>query len=104
MSRTIRRKNKTPKWVLEDWDYFWPSYIRITTQIDPSSKEGKLRLAKYHSDVGESFHNWRGPGWFHREYSQCPYRRECRDQIQKYLKEEIEDVVVLSKPKREYWD
>lgn len=105
MSRTYRQRDnrKIPGWIFEeyDWDEYW-NFRRW--KIDPKSKEAKKRIAKFRSDSGYMWHNCRGPGWFHREYTQCPYRRDARDQIAKFLKEEVEDIILLSKPKREYWD
>jgi hypothetical protein len=71
--------------------------------FNANSKEGKKRLAKFHSDRKRYYWNHRGPGWFHNLYSQRPYRRDAKRQIKRYIDNDI-DVQLLRKPKREYWD
>jgi hypothetical protein len=111
MSRTYRRRN------LKEFSYYenplresgyvydeegngwWGRYF-----IDPRSKEGKRRLAQFHSDRGHGWMNWKGPSWFHLMFEQVPYRAWCRQQIIHWMKDpENRDVVLPSKPSREYW-
>jgi hypothetical protein len=98
MSRTIRRKNSDPYWLYWDWTSRYQDFI------DPKSPEGKKRNAQYHGDTGYNWHNFKGPGWFHSLYAQKPHRQDARIQLIKYVKNEIEDVILRDKPKREYWD
>jgi hypothetical protein len=106
MSRTYRFKKDTymEEGILSDWyipdprDYCWIRFLH-----DPSSDEGKKRLAKFHSDNKRGFYNYVGPGWFHNMYSQRPYRRNAKKQIHRFMCEEEYEVQLLRKPKREYW-
>jgi hypothetical protein len=102
MSRTIRRKNKDPYWLYWDWTY--SGYCIGHIFIDPNSQEGKKRKAQYHGDAGYNWYNSKGPGWFHNLYAQKPHRQYARIQIRKFLKNELDDVVIRDKPRREYWD
>lgn len=104
MSRTYRFKKDTymNEGILSDWvingGFFWIRFLH-----DPESKEGKKRLAKFHSDCKRGFYNYVGPGWFHNMYSQRPYRRNAKKQIQLFMRDEDFEVQILNKPKREYW-
>lgn len=106
MSRTYRRKNDKylikenrilldSYWDRKDWTYYYE-------RIDPKSKKGKKKLAKFHSDSPQCIVNWAGPSWFHNLYTQRPYRRDCKRQIQKYLKYDC-DISILRKPRSEYF-
>lgn len=103
MSRTYRCKKDKHlieyHSILRDWNYY-PSleyYI-----FEPNSKEGRKRLAKFHSDNACYIRNWHGPSWYHNLYSQRPYRRDCKKQIQKCIKYDY-DISMLRKPKRIYF-
>jgi hypothetical protein len=108
MSRTYRLKEKyliDENSVLSDWDRigrYFHQWTRI--DIDPNSKEGKKKLARFHSDAKHHFHKWRGPNWFHNMYAQRPYRRNCKHQLRKVLKDPDYEVQIRRKPYREYWD
>ena len=107
MSRTYRLKEKYlvhENSVLEYWDRRgrWPDWKLV--KLDPNSKEGMRRLAKFHSDAKYHFHNWRGPGWFHNMYAQKPYRRNCKRQLQKAMNDPDYEVQLRRRPYREYWD
>lgn len=107
MSRTYRLKKA--KYLIEEtrvleervwrsnkfWDYY---YI----QIDPKSKEGKKKLARFHSDRKHNL--WKGPNWFRNMYAQRPYRRDCKEQLRKAMYDDEFEVQIRNKPYREYWD
>lgn len=126
MSRTYRKRKENSKchndedWILresgwgtswiEDHDYdrievkchnyYLKTYIVI--RINPSSKEGKRRLAKFHSDTGT--HNFKepGPSWFKNLTTIRPYRRKYKEQCRKFLYD-TEYEVILEKMVYEYW-
>lgn len=79
------------------WDYYW-------VPLEPKSKEGKEALARLHSDAKHSFYKWKGPSWFHNMYAQRPYRRNCKKQIRKYIRDPDYEIQIRNKPYREYWD
>lgn len=103
MSRTKRFRKSThlikDNRILEDlvrrdgWHWDW-------VKMDPSSEEAKKALAKFHSDAKKGVMRWRGPGWYHRLFSQIPYRNRSKREISRYLKGEIDDIVLENKPKR----
>lgn len=120
MSRTIRRKQgigwcygpRTISDQLEDYCYEWivwpgdDKYLHLrrgVVYIDPKSKEGKKRIAKFHSDAGH-WHSKGGPSWWICQYMQRPYRRDAKRQIQKALNDDNYEVIIQDKPKRDYWD
>lgn len=106
MSRTYRLKKDKhlSKWVLIDWHFTdRAGCVWYKEYHDAKSTEGKKRLAKHHSDAKWLFYNERGPGWFHNYYSQRPYRRDAKNQLHRYVREEDFEVQLLRKPKREYW-
>ena len=79
-------------------------YLRATSYevtYSKYSKEGKKGLAQYHKDGSKA--HWRGPSWFLREFCQVPYRTRAKRAIHNYLRYD-EDIVLESKPKRDYWD
>lgn len=94
MSRTIRRKKPFDAyfWVLRDY-VFQDGYCR-DIRIDPKSKEGRKRLAKYHSDCGDFMGN--APHWYCRFY-QKTMRQEGRRQLHLFFNNP-EDVVNLFDP------
>lgn len=104
MSRTYRltKDKHLSKWVLTEWKHTG-NFVWFKDYHDPKSKEGKKRLAKHHSDAKWLFYNNRGPGWFHNFYSQRPYRRDAKNQLHRYTRDEEFEVQLLRKPKREYW-
>ena len=123
MSRTYRFRRDDWKInsnnVLSDWDRRCDQYNPEDYEINrcdnygirnwykivfyANGKEGKKRLAKFRSDAKCRYWNHRGPGWFHNLFSQRPYRRDAKNQIKRYIDNDI-DVQLLRKPKREYWD
>lgn len=111
MSRTVRRKQgygwcygvHTEADQLEEyvWDKeTWTSYY---IHLDPRSKEGKKRIAKFHSDA-TWFHNRYGPSWWWREFYQRPYRRMAKREIQKSLNNDEYEAIIPDMPKRGWWD
>jgi hypothetical protein len=111
MSRTIRRRKdkylerdallthdrgETEGVTYHYWGWCWRYYY-----LDPNSKEGKKAIARHHSDRG--WFRFIGPGWFHNQYSQRPYRRRAKREIHKFFKDEDYEVMIESKPHREYW-
>ncbi len=74
MSRTIRRKSVTrPRWVLRA-EWF------SAAQLEPGSKEGRKRMAKYHSDHAHIMHS-RGPKGFRAMSTHRPDRMAARADI-----------------------
>ncbi len=68
MARTIRRKNVKHNydWVLIHYACAWFD-TRVTSVIDRHSKEGKKKLAVYHSDAGfGSYCKKSPPHWYRR--------------------------------------
>lgn len=107
MSRTYRRKNA--KYLVEECrvlrtlDNTGPWHEWEWIEEDPKSKEGKKRLAKFYSDNPQCIFNWYGPSWFHNLYAQRPYRRECKREIKKYLKDPEYDISLLRRPRSPYF-
>lgn len=123
MSKTYRFKRD--KWLIKDnsilsaWDTLeklkkykdgdisnWSCYGMThfyELRFRPDSEEGKMRLAKFHSDAKWHYWNHTGPGWFHNLFSQRPYRRDAKRQLQRYMLDDEFEVQLLRKPKREYW-
>lgn len=111
MSRTYRRKKakyliRENRILLESyWDREqWKSgyIVFYYERIDPKSKKGKKKLAKFHSDSPQCIINWNGPSWYHNLYSQRPYRRECKRQILKCIQYDY-DISIIRKPHSPYY-
>lgn len=109
MSRTYRRRNlneftyySNP---LRDSGYaydrdgngYWVHY-----KVSPTSKEGKERLAKFHSDRGHGWLSYKGPSWFARDFAQVPYRARARQAIHNWLRHN-QEVILERKPSLPYW-
>ena len=108
MSRTKRFKHDA--WlidhnsVLTDWIWEHEWFMRGSrVRIDPSSKEGRRRLARMHSDAKKGVMRWRGPSWFVHEYHQVPYRQRARQELHKFMKNPEYEVQLESKPHLTYW-
>lgn len=103
MSRTYRRKNETQDhyWVLRD--YIWVELSSRRINIDPKSKEGKIRLAKHHSDAGYCWTNYKGPHWFHNLYEERPRRRKAKRELHKFMKDPDYEVMLEKKKPVIYW-
>lgn len=112
MSRTVRRKQgygwsygNRSLWrdILSEHVRIPGTWCYVDVPIDPHSKEGKKRIARFHSDADYHRSN-RGPGWWINEFVQVPYRQDSRRQIQKWMKDEDYEIIIRDKPKRDYWD
>lgn len=109
MSRTYRRKNTTKVgWHTtleyhtselvrgEDFSWHWVPYPK-------DSKEYKRGSAKYYGDHGT--HNFKepGPSWFRNLYSTRPERRKAKRELQKFMKNDEYEPMIMSKGKLPYW-
>lgn len=114
MSRTYRFKGEDKyriidSWVLEEYEYVWIDKGNgyqwrewTTVHIDQNSKEGKKRLARFHSDKKRHVMVWNAPGWFNRLFSQKPHRMAAKKELHKF-KLDPEHEVIISKPHQEYY-
>ncbi len=103
MSRTFRRKNCTYEeydWVLLSWAGYSLHVSRI--RLDKKSKEGKKRLARYHSDAG-GYYKEPGPAWYRRIVAQVPLRRSSKNELRKFMLNEELEVIIETKPPLPYW-
>ncbi len=105
MSRTYRFKKQSDSYLIKEnlvleICVVWPKY----QIIDQRSDVGKLRLAQFHSDKKKRYYQWKGPSWFHNLYSQRPYRRKCKCEIARYLRDDEYEIQILDKPYRKYWN
>lgn len=99
MSRTYRLLSTTPKtYKLRNWLLY-----SSKKPIDPFSKEAKKRIALHFSDKKANHLNWKGPGEFHNLTAQRPHRRHASSEINKFMKDNEYEVLILSKPKRHWW-
>lgn len=105
MSRTIRKKGNsrfnhfyTLEWVLRDRE----SDAIHPPQIDPKSKEGKKRLARFHSDKCSHFKE-PGPAWFRNVFVDRPHRRKAKLQLERYMKDTETVVILNAKDPLKYW-
>lgn len=110
MSRTYRRTDQESRRDFEERLRQWcwvdlpdGSRYQKLVGLDPNSDEARKQLAMYRSDAGHLWMNWRGPMWFHREYSQVPYRARARQAIIRFFKNPDDEPILESKPSREYW-
>lgn len=116
MSRTYRFRKGKDRYLIEDqrlftdwgkvefedrngqtWEYFG------CYRLDPKSKEGRKALAQFHSDKKDRVMIWNGPSWYHREFSQKPYRTRAKKEIFRFFKNPEYEVIIENKPPREYW-
>jgi hypothetical protein len=106
MSRTYRRKvphGKTElKWELREWRIY-DNHKTLPTQIDPKSKEGIRRIARYHSDGGTTRFKEPGPAWYRNMTVERPQRRETKRQIHCWIRNEEFVVILNSKEPLDYW-
>lgn len=104
MSRTYRRKGFEPQGLLYEYVKI-PGFLYWQKKpIPKKSREGKKLVKKYHSDAQGPWYTGKchGPGWWIRQSIQRPYRKAC-NQALKTL-HDLDSVLFLSKPKRDYWD
>lgn len=107
MSRTYRRKSPHGLADLKDSLFAydnWPCNWIDPTPIDPKSKEGKEKIARYHSDATTSNNTEPGPSWFRALYTERPQRREARREIHRYFRNENHEVILNGKNRLERWD
>ena len=107
MSRTYRLKNhheeKEALWY-SGYNYYGEGeWEWVREYVGAHSKEGKRRIAEFHSDAKKRIMIWHGPSWFHRLYSQKPYRTRARRELHKFMRNPDHEVIIENKPPREYW-
>lgn len=92
----VEKVKYLPGWCWTTEDYYIVYYRR-------DSKEGKKRIAKYHSD-GE-VHNFKepGPSWFRNLTNTRPIRRYNKNELKKYLADQEYEPMCESMGKLEYW-
>lgn len=106
MSRTYRRKvvyGKTDLcWEMRDHDAYSISNPD-PPPIDPKSKEGKRRIARWHSDGGTVRSKEPGPSWYRYMFVERPQRREAQYQLRRVLLGEEFEVMLNAKEPLMYW-
>ena len=89
MSRTYRflkvkqplsELNLSAFWVYNDWNS-----TPKNAQINPFSQQGKAVIARIFSDAKHGVMRFKGPGWFHNQFSQRPYRRKAKTELKKFM-------------------
>ena len=108
MSRTYRRKSGDShgKKYYVFYEIRYSDFLKASEWLprDKNTKEFKYRLAKYHADGGRYRNGCRGPMWWIREFCQKPYKTRVRKEIHKFLTNNEYEIIIPSKPKRDYWD
>lgn len=106
MARTYRRKvphGKTEiSWELRNWDDYSLSNPN-PPPIDPKSKEGKRRIARYHADIGTVRHKEPGPAWYRHMTVERPQRRDAKHQLHRYMRDSDFVVILNDKDPLDYW-
>ena len=72
-------------------------------QVRKTGKDFKRGWWKYHSDKYSFFSGNKGPSYFMTGI-QRSYRRDAKREIQRFVHTGDHEPMILSKPKREYWD
>lgn len=106
MSRTFRRKVPHGKTDIkyELFDYVnWPCNWMHPTPIDPKSKEGKRRIARYRSDGGTVRFKEPGPSWYRHLTVERPQRLEARRQLRRFFRDKDYAVILNAKEPLDYW-
>lgn len=124
MSRTIRRRGvkRDYYWVLRESCLSEEELSKITDahfvtntrwggwtryQYDahyyPYSKEGKRRIAQYHSDAGTNTCKEPGPSWYRNLYTERPLRRKAKRELKKYMLDTDYEPIIEKMGKLEYW-
>ena len=106
MSRTYRF-NKNADWmerdVLRDLVRLEKTWHWVRQPIERNSREGRKKLAKFHSDKKHHWMNYRGPSWFRREFAQKPYKVRAKAELHRYMRDPDYEVVIESMPHLPYW-
>lgn len=110
VSRTYRRKTTNRiNWAC-DLDYFISDLVRVpgtynyvSVYYATDSKEYKKGYARYHSDGATSRFKEPGPSFFRNLTAERPHRRDSKEQLRKWIYNEAYEVMILSKPKLDYW-
>lgn len=103
MSKTYRRKKLPIPWHVKQ------ELVNVGTRrwrwvdMDTESIEYKKKIAKHYSDAGSYRFKEPGPAWFRNLFTERPQRREARKELQKFLKDEEYEVMLLPKNPLEYW-
>lgn len=125
MSRTYRRRRyrqmfgyddplrdfwcREEEIIWSDIDYvaliydYGPTYTRYSVKYNKNSKTGRKLVKVAMSDA--KTHNFKepGPSWFRNLYSQRPYRRSSKRELQKYINNPDYEPMILSKEPLPYW-
>lgn len=110
MSRTYRRKTTNRiNWAC-DLEYYISEHIRVegtytyvSVPYPKASKAHKKGLARYHSDGATNNFKEPGPSFFRNLTAERPHRRDSKEQLRKWTYNEAYEVMILSKPKLDYW-
>lgn len=105
MSRTIRRKSAKYLYdqKLRDWEHVDGFLQRVLINI--RSKEGKRRIARFHSDTGfGDYAKACPPRWYRRLYNRR-YDQKDRKQVHRYLNGLAEDAIPVNRKRNAsyYW-
>lgn len=103
MSRTYRRKNLPIPYYVKQELVRIARFRWVWADIDPESKEYKKKIAKHYSDKGTLKFKEPGPAWFRSIFTERPQRREAKRELQKFLKDEEYEVMLIPKNPLEYW-
>jgi hypothetical protein len=105
LSRTTRRKKACRhrsywdlQYALRDYD----SDAVTPPQIDPKSKEGKRRIARYYADNYVRFKE-PGPAWFRNLFTERPQRRKANAILHRVKQGEDIEVTLPAKERLDYW-
>lgn len=110
MSRTYRRKTTDRiNWAC-DLEHYISDLVRVpgtynyvSVYYATDSKEYKKGYARYHSDGATSSFKEPGPSFFRNLTAERPHRRDSKEQLRKWIYNEAYEVMILSKPKLDYW-
>lgn len=105
MSHTIRRRSGDPyykKVLTEPFERISGTWQWKRAPLDPSSKEYKIAIARYHSDGHKNFKE-PGPHWYRNIFTERPQRREAKRQLKLYIQNPDYEVVLNTKDPLVYW-
>ena len=105
MTRTYRRMNASyndKRWECSELvrvaRWHW---VRVDYPV--GSEKYKKSSARYHSDAGTYNYREPGPSWFRNITAERPHRRSAKKQLHKFIKDYEYEVLIMNKPKLEYW-